>query len=200
MRGYAARTAAIAACAVILSACGGGDESAEEASPVAESSAEDTGAVEEPVTEDEPTEDMAEATEEESTEDSAEATEEDSQDGGQAGQVDSLPSGAMDTPPETVGDFTLADDSGPAVIYEMESGEYVTVDTGTLSSPYEDLVTEISTDNTEAGAGSCGLNSGGTSAVCYQRSDDGVITLTGDAETLDLMVTFADDFAAAVTS
>lgn len=99
-----------------------------------------------------------------------------------------------------MGEFTLSDDSGPAVIYDMETGEYVTVDTNVLDSPYEDLLAEIETDNTEAGTGSCGLNSGGTSAVCYQQIEGGVITMTANGDLLDLLVTFADDFATAATS
>lgn len=99
-----------------------------------------------------------------------------------------------------MGEFTLSDDSPPAMIYEMETGEYATVGTDVLSAPYEDLVAEIETDNTEAGTGSCGLNSGGTSAVCYQQIEGGVITMTANGDLLDLLVTFADDFATAATS
>ncbi|ANS77769.1 hypothetical protein SGUI_0373 [Serinicoccus hydrothermalis] len=199
MRSTRARLTAVAALALALSACGGGDGGEEASSPSEETSAAETSAMEEE-TMDETSEEPMEETSEEPMETTEEETTEDSGSEEAGSAVDTLPAGVMDSPPETVGDFTLADDSGPAVIYEMESGEYVSVDSQPLSSPYEDLVSEIETDNTEAGAGSCGLNPGGTSAVCYQRTEDGVITMNGDAGTLDLMVTFADEFAAAVSS
>ncbi|WP_298886086.1 hypothetical protein [uncultured Serinicoccus sp.] len=194
MRRYGPGAAVAAAVALMLSACGGEDPATDDTA-TAESSAEEAPA-------EEPTEDTTtEETAEETTEDTAaETTPADSEDSGEDVSVDTLPAGVTDAPPETVGEFTLADDSGPAVIYEMETGEYVTVDSNVLGSPYEDLVAEIETDNTEAGTGSCGLNSGGTSAVCYQQIEGGVITMTGDAAALDLLVTFADDFATAATS
>ncbi|WP_151523397.1 hypothetical protein [Serinicoccus kebangsaanensis] len=195
MRSTRARLTAAVALALTLSACGGADDGQEAASPSEDTSAADTGAMDEEATEEQTSEEPVEETT--ASETTEEPTEEDADAGG---TVDTLPAGVMDSPPQTVGEFTLADDSGPAIIYDLESGEYVSVDTQTLSSPYEDLVSEIETDNTEAGAGSCGLNPGGTSAVCYQRTEDGVITMNADAGTLELLVTFADDFAAAATS
>lgn len=196
MRRHGSGVAVAAALALTLSACGADDPATDEAA-TAESSAEEApvdGPTEEETTEEE-------MTEEATTEDTAaETTAAESEDSGEAAAVDTLPAGVMDAPPETVGEFTLSDDSGPAMIYDMETGEYVTVDTNVLDSPYEDLLAEIETDNTEAGTGSCGLNSGGTSAVCYQQIEGGVITMTANGDLLDVLVTFADDFAAAATS
>lgn len=195
MRRYGSGVAVAAALALTLSACGGDDSASDDAAMEESPSAE---AAQEP-TEEETTEE--EMTEEETTEDTvAETTAAESEDSGDAAAVDTLPAGVIDAPPETVGEFTLSDDSGPAMIYDMETGEYVTVDTNVLDSPYEDLLAEIETDNTEAGTGSCGLNSGGTSAVCYQQIEGGVITMTANGDLLDVLVTFADDFAAAATS
>ncbi|WP_141567437.1 hypothetical protein [Serinicoccus profundi] len=190
MRRYGSGVAVAAALALTLSACGGDDSASDDAAMEESPSAE---AAQEPTEE--------ETTEEETTEDTAaETTAAESEDSGDAAAVDTLPAGVIDAPPETVGEFTLSDDSGPAMIYDMETGEYVTVDTNVLASPYEDLLAEIETDNTEAGTGSCGLNSGGTSAVCYQQIEGGVITMTANGDLLDVLVTFADDFAAAATS
>ncbi len=51
--------------------------------------------------------------------------------------------GALDPPPTEIGEFMLLDDSRPAFIYENGNGDYLTVDSPTLGSPYEDLVGDL---------------------------------------------------------
>lgn len=183
-----------------VAACGGseGEEAATSEESVAASQPESPAATEEE-TADAPTEDgtgEAEPTETEASETEPQAVE----DPGPAAEGAELPAGTAENPPSEVGTFVLQEGEGPANIYvDSESGAYVTVDGQTLGSPYETLVEEIATENAPAGTGSCGLNSGGTSTVCYVRSADGVITLTGDAAEVPVeqLVTFANQSAQA---
>ena len=109
-----------------------------------------------------------------------------------------IPAATVAKPPQAIGPFSLGEDSGPAHMYSDEvSSVMISVDTNVLSSPYEQLVEYIETDNVPAGTGSCGTNESGSSITCYQQTDDGVITLTAIPEeiSLDDMVVFVNHYA-----
>src|SRR5699024_7016194 len=109
-----------------------------------------------------------------------------------------IPAEALAKPPQAIGPFTLGEGSGPAHMYSDEvSSVLISADTNVLSSPYEQLVESIETDNTPAGTGSCGTNETGSSITCYQQVDDGVITLNAVPEEISLedMVVFVNHYA-----
>lgn len=203
MRGPAHITLLLAM-ALTISACGGDEEDTETAAAettAAETTAleQDTDATSESQAAPVETEDGDDAAAESASAPDAAAASETAPTTDVPAVVDTIP-GAIDPPLAELGEFMLLDGSGPAFIYENGDGDYLTVDSQTLGSPYEDLVSEISTDNVEAGAGSCGLNPGGTSAVCYQRTDDGVLTMTANADLLDALAQFASEYAVAASS
>lgn len=110
-----------------------------------------------------------------------------------------IPADAVAKPPQAIGPFTLGESTGPAGIYSDEvSSVMIAVDSNVLSSPYESLVEYIETDNTPAGTGSCGTNETGSSITCYQRTSDGVITITATPEEISLedMVVWTNHYAA----
>lgn len=109
-----------------------------------------------------------------------------------------IPAAAVAKPPETIAQFTLMDGEGPAHIYSTDSpSAMVALDGNVLSSPYETLAEYIETDNTPAGTGSCGTDEAGTSITCYQRVEDGVVTLTASPKEMRLadMVVFVNQYA-----
>lgn len=189
-----AHIALVAALALTISACAEDEEDTQTTAAESTAAEQDTDAASESEAAPMETEETdSAATEAASTSETTPITDE-------AAAVDTIPATALEAPPAEIGEFTLSDDSGPALIYANGAGDTVTVDTQTLSSPYDDLVSEISTDNVEAGAGSCGLNPGGTSAVCYQRTEDGVLTMTANADLLDVLAQFANEYAVAASS
>lgn len=112
-----------------------------------------------------------------------------------------IPAAAVGEPPAEIGEFELMDGSGPAHMYShTEDSILISLDSNVLSSSYEDLVGEIETDNVPAGTGSCGTNGSGTSITCYQRTEDGVITLTAVPEEISVegMAVFVNQYAEAV--
>ncbi|MEE6283263.1 hypothetical protein [Georgenia sp. MJ170] len=122
----------------------------------------------------------------------------DAPDPGPAPEGAVIPADAVTTPPQAIGPFTLGESSGPARMYSDEvSSLMISVDTNVLGSPYEQLVEYIETDNTPAGTGSCGTNESGSSITCYQRVDDGVVTLTAFPAEISLedMVVFVNHYA-----
>lgn len=110
-----------------------------------------------------------------------------------------IPARSVTKPPEAIGPFELGDEgTGPARMYTDEvSSVMIGVDTNVLTSPYEQLVEYIETDNTPAGTGSCGTNESGSSITCYQRAEGGVITMTAYPEEISLedMVVFVNHYA-----
>src|SRR5690625_6384670 len=89
------------------------------------------------------------------------------------------------------------DGSCPAHMYShTEDSILISLDSNVLSSSYEDLVGEIEADNVAAGTGSCGTNGSGTSITCYQRTEDGVITLTAVPEEISVegMAVFVNQY------
>ena len=109
-----------------------------------------------------------------------------------------IPAAAVGKPPQAIGPFELGESTGPARMYsDAVSSVMIGVDSNVLTSPYEQLVEYIETDNTPAGTGSCGTNESGSSITCYQRTDGGVITMTAWPEEISLedMVVFVNHFA-----
>ena len=122
----------------------------------------------------------------------------DAPDPGPAADGAVIPATSVTKPPQAIGPFTLRDGSGPAHMYADEvASVMISVDSNVLSSPYEQLVESIETDNTAAGTGSCGTNEAGSSITCYQQTDDGVITMNAIPEEISLedMVVFVNHFA-----
>ena len=169
-----------------LAACGGEGEEA----PTAETAP--TAAPEDAPDETEEPREASDAGGEE-MEEEAEATA-----AGPAPEDAVIPAAAVTDPPPEVGAFSLMDGSGPAHMYSHdEESVLISVDSTVLASDYDTLAGEIATDNTPAGTGSCGTNSSGSSIVCYQRTEDGVITVTAIPEEISLEGTaaFVDQFA-----
>lgn len=173
---------------------------------------EPTTAAEEPTTAEEPTaagsdpdaEDEGVITEREtpteSLADHADTVDDiDAPDPGPAPEGAVIPAQSVAKPPQAIGPFTLDEaGAGPARMYSDEvSSVMIGVDTNVLTSPYEQLVEYIETDNTPAGTGSCGTNESGSSITCYQRTDGGVITMTAWPEEISLedMVVFVNHYA-----
>ena len=122
----------------------------------------------------------------------------DAPDPGPAPEGAVIPAAAVAQPPKAIGPFTLGDSSGPAHMYSDDvSSVMISLDTNVLSSPYEQLVEYIETDNTAAGTGSCGTNESGSSITCYQRAEGGVVTLNAIPEEISLedMVVFVNHLA-----
>lgn len=212
---------ALALATLGLAACGGdeggnGQEATSSPAAASEEAPEETGDAEEQEQQDEQ-EGSSEEGESASEEYAEEGTEEDADDGtdeeaegddaasdseaadpGPAAEGAVIPAGAVSEPPAEIGEFELMDGSGPAHIYShTEDSIMVSLDSNVLSSSYEDLVGEIETDNVAAGTGSCGTNGSGTSITCYQRTEDGVVTLTGVPEELSVeeMAVFVNQYA-----
>lgn len=184
MRKTALLLSALALSTLPLAACGGGAEDAPAQDP-APTAAEDT------VREDAP-EGVSDGGGEPAAEE-PEATV-----GGPAAEDTVIPAEAVADPPQEVGEFSLMDGSGPAHMYShAEESILISVDSTVLSSEYETLAEEIATDNAPAGTGSCGTNESGSSIVCYQRTEDGVITVTAIPEEISLedTVAFVDQYA-----
>lgn len=184
MRKTALLLSALALSTLPLAACGGGAEDAPAQDP-APTAAEDT------VREDAP---------EEVSDGGGEPAAEEPEDtvGGPAAENAVIPAEAVADPPQEVGEFSLMDGSGPAHMYShAEESILISVDSTVLSSEYETLAEEIATDNAPAGTGSCGTNESGSSIVCYQRTEDGVITVTAIPEEISLedTVAFVDQYA-----
>ncbi|WP_413452730.1 hypothetical protein AA0Y32_09250 [Georgenia phoenicis] len=120
-------------------------------------------------------------------------------DPGPAAEGAVIPDASVTKPPQAIGPFTLGEASGPARMYsDAVSSVMIALDTNVLSSPYEQLVEYIATDNTPAGTGSCGTNESGSSITCYQRTEGGVVTLNATPEEISLedMVVFVNHYAA----
>lgn len=123
----------------------------------------------------------------------------DAPDPGPAPEGAVIPAQSVTKPPQAIGPFTLGEaGTGPARMYsDAVSSVMIGVDTNVLTSPYEQLVEYIETDNTPAGTGSCGTNESGSSITCYQRAEGGVITVTAWPEEISLedMVVFVNHYA-----
>ncbi|HJC70653.1 MAG TPA: hypothetical protein H9932_13395 [Candidatus Brachybacterium intestinipullorum] len=201
MRKTALLLSALALSTLPLAACGGGAEDAPAQDP-APTAAEDT--VREDAPEEvsdgggEPAAEEPEASVAEEEPEASSAEESEASAGGPAAEDTVIPAEAVADPPQEVGEFSLMDGSGPAHMYShAEESILISVDSTVLSSEYETLAEEIATDNAPAGTGSCGTNESGSSIVCYQRTEDGVITVTAIPEEISLedTVAFVDQYA-----
>jgi|SRR5690625_901162 len=190
----------LALAAIGLTGCGSdAEETGTEAEPTtAETTAPEAptapAAVETEDTEPEPTQ------EPEGDAEDAPATGADLPDPGPAPEGAVIPTAALEEPPMALGEYKLRPAEGPAHIYADEmTSVMISVDTNVLGSPYEQLAEYIETDNTPAGTGSCGTNESGSSITCYQRTEDGVITLNASPDEISLedMVVFVNQYAAA---
>lgn len=191
---------ALALAALGLTACG--DDSATTPEDVAP-----TATVEETAPEDTATDDSADAQDDDADAEDKEQTPESkpeadspagSSDPGPAPEGAVIPAEAVANPPESIGEFTLRDGSGPAYIYADDiASTLISVDSNVLTSSYEALVEYIETENTPAGTGSCGTNESGSSITCYQLVDGGVLTINAYPEEISLekMVVFVNKFA-----
>lgn len=209
---------ALALATLGLAACGGdaegnGEESTSSPAVASEEAPEETDDSGEQEEQEEtsaeegetPSEEYADdGTEEDADDETDQGAEEDgaadsgSADPGPAAEGAVIPAGAVTEPPAQIGEFELMDGSGPAHMYShTEDSILVSLDSNVLSSSYEDLVGEIETDNVAAGTGSCGTNGAGTSITCYQRTEDGVITLTAVPEEISVegMAVFVNQYA-----
>ena len=199
MRKTAVLLSTLALSTLGLAACGGGaeevDESAAPATAVTSEEASEEEAAAEDASEAEQRE--AEAAEEEASEKNAEGAT-GASDPGPAAEDAVIPADAVAEPPQEIGEYSLMEGSGPAHMYShSEESILISVDSTVLSSDYETLVAEIETDNVAAGTGSCGTNEAGSSITCYQRTDDGVITLNAVPEELSVeeMAVFVNQYA-----
>ena len=199
MRKTAVLLSTLALSTLGLAACGGGaeevDESAAPATAVTSEEASEEEAAAEDASEAEQRE--AEAAEEEASEKNAEGAT-GASDPGPAAEDAVIPADAVAEPPQEIGEYSLMEGSGPAHMYShSEESILISVDSTVLSSDYETLVAEIETDNVPAGTGSCGTNEAGSSITCYQRTDDGVITLNAVPEELSVeeMAVFVNQYA-----
>lgn len=203
---------ALALATLGLAACGGGaEENGEEAtsSPTVASEeapdeqTNDAEDQEEGASEEGADSSSEEYSDEQPDEDAGEddaATDSETADPGPAPEGAVLPAGAVTEPLAEIGEFELMDGSGPAHMYShTQDSILISLDSNVLSSSYEDLVGEIETDNVPAGTGSCGTNGSGTSITCYQRAEDGVITLTAVPEEISVegMAVFVNQYAEA---
>ena len=199
MRKTAVLLSTLALSTLGLAACGGGaeevDESAAPATAVTSEEASEEEAAAEDASEAEQRE--AEAAEEEASEKNAEGAT-GASDPGPAAEDAVIPADAVAEPPQEIGEYSLMEGSGPAHMYShSEESILISVDSTVLSSDYETLVAEIETDNVPAGTGSCGTNEAGSSITCYQRTEDGVITLNAVPEELSVeeMAVFVNQYA-----
>ncbi len=196
---------ALALATMGLAACGddsdGAGEAAEPttASEQATTPEEPTTAEETPTEERVPLEDSGRGAPTESAADYAETVDDiDAPDPGPAPEGAVIPADGLANPPKAIGPFEAGDSTGPALMYSDEvASVMIAVDTNVLSSPYEQMVEYIETDNTPAGTGSCGTNEAGTSITCYQQVEGGVITMNATPEEISLedMVVFVNHYA-----
>lgn len=199
MRKTAVLLSTLALSTLALAACGGGAEEADEsiapATAITSEEASEEEAAAEAASEVEQRE--AEAAEEEASEESADGATGASDPGPAAGDA-VIPADAVAEPPQEIGAYSLMEGSGPAHMYShSEESILISVDSTVLSSDYETLVAEIETDNVAAGTGSCGTNEAGSSITCYQRTEDGVITLNAVPEEISVeeMAVFVNQYA-----
>lgn len=199
MRKTAVLLSTLALSTLALAACGGGAEEADEsiapATAITSEEASEEEAAAEAASEVEQRE--AEAAEEEASEKSADGATGASDPGPAAGDA-VIPADAVAEPPQEIGAYSLMEGSGPAHMYShSEESILISVDSTVLSSDYETLVAEIETDNVAAGTGSCGTNEAGSSITCYQRTEDGVITLNAVPEEISVeeMAVFVNQYA-----
>ncbi|TNC16589.1 hypothetical protein FHE66_14510 [Georgenia sp. 311] len=177
---------------------GCGDDSADGEATEPTTAAEEATTPEQPTTPEPEETTPAEENSAGSETDSAAGADLGASDPGPAAEGAVIPAEALATPPEAIGPYTLGEATGPARMYNDESFTVmIAVDSNVLSSPYESLVEYIETDNTAAGTGSCGTNESGSSITCYQRTADGVITVTATPEQMSLedMVVFVNHYA-----
>ncbi|MGO1894699.1 MAG: hypothetical protein ACTH0H_00965 [Brachybacterium sp.] len=199
MRKTAVLLSTLALSTLALAACGGGAEEADEsiapATAITSEEASEEEAAAEAASEVEQRE--AEAAEEEASEESADGAT-GASDPGPAAEDAVIPADAVAEPPQEIGAYSLMEGSGPAHMYShSEESILISVDSTVLSSDYETLVAEIETDNVAAGTGSCGTNEAGSSITCYQRTEDGVITLNAVPEEISVeeMAVFVNQYA-----
>lgn len=189
MRKIAVLLSTFALSTLALAACGGGAPEEESSAPAL------TG---EEAPQEEATEEAAsEVADEDAPEDAAGGADEGA-DPGPAAEGAVIPADAVAEPPQEIGEFTLMDGSGPAHMYShSQESILISLDSTVLSSDYESLVGEIETDHVAAGTGSCGTNESGSSITCYQRTEDGVLTLTAVPEEISVeeMATFVNQYA-----
>ena len=190
-----------------LAACGGGAEEAGE-SPAPAASSEAAPEEQKTSEEEAAAEDDAEAEQRESAAEDQDAEEDapeedtgeaaGASDPGPAAEDAVIPAAAVADPPQEIGEYTLMEGSGPAHMYShAEESILISLDSTVLSSDYEALVGEIETDNAPAGTGSCGTDEAGSSITCYQRTEDGVLTLTAVPEEISVeeMTVFVNQYA-----
>ncbi|MGO1482188.1 MAG: hypothetical protein ACTHWF_13810 [Brachybacterium sp.] len=199
MRKTAVLLSTLALSTLALAACGGGAEEADESTAPATAITSEEASEEEAAAEaaSEVEQREAEAAEEEASEKSADGATGASDPGPAAGDA-VIPADAVAEPPQEIGAYSLMEGSGPAHMYShSEESILISVDSTVLSSDYETLVAEIETDNVAAGTGSCGTNEAGSSITCYQRTEDGVITLNAVPEEISVeeMAVFVNQYA-----
>lgn len=200
MRKTAVLLSTLALSTLALAACGGGAPEEESSAPaLTGEEAPQEEATEEAASEAEQraSEAASEAADEDAPEDAAGGADEGA-DPGPAAEGAVIPADAVAEPPQEIGEFTLMDGSGPAHMYShSQESILISLDSTVLSSDYESLVGEIETDHVAAGTGSCGTNESGSSITCYQRTEDGVLTLTAVPEEISVeeMATFVNQYA-----
>lgn len=199
MRKTAVLLSTLALSTLALAACGGGAEEADESTAPATAITSEEASEEEAAAEaaSEVEQREAEAAEEEASEKSADGAT-GASDPGPAAEDAVIPADAVAEPPQEIGAYSLMEGSGPAHMYShSEESILISVDSTVLSSDYETLVAEIETDNVPAGTGSCGTNEAGSSITCYQRTEDGVITLNAVPEEISVeeMAVFVNQYA-----
>ena len=210
MRKTAVLLSTLALSTLALAACGGGAEDADEGAAPAPAATSEEAPEEEASEQDAAAEEAAEEDAAEAEERASAAAEEESageesavamdgaEDPGPAGEGAAIPADAVAEPPQEIGEYTLMDGSGPAHMYShSQESILISLDSTVLSSDYESLVGEIETDNVAAGTGSCGTNEAGSSITCYQRTEDGVLTLTAVPEEISVedMAVFVNQYA-----
>lgn len=202
MRKTAVLLSALALSTLALAACGGGAQEAEENTAPA---ATHEQVPQEEAAEEEAAAEAASEAEQRASEAAREDAPDDTTDGA-AGASDPrpeaegavIPADVVAEPPQEIGEFTLRDGSGPAHMYShSQENILISLDSAVLSSEYESLVGEIETDNVAAGTGSCGTNESGSSITCYQRTEDGVLTLIAVPEEISVeeMAAFVNQYA-----
>lgn len=200
MRKIAVLLSTFALSTLALAACGGGAPEEESSAPaLTGEEAPQEEATEEAASEAEQraSEAASEVADEDAPEDAAGGADEGA-DPGPAAEGAVIPADAVAEPPQEIGEFTLMDGSGPAHMYShSQESILISLDSTVLSSDYESLVGEIETDHVAAGTGSCGTNESGSSITCYQRTEDGVLTLTAVPEEISVeeMATFVNQYA-----
>ncbi|WP_087484700.1 hypothetical protein [Brachybacterium massiliense] len=200
MRKTAVLLSTLALSTLALAACGGGAPEEESSTPALtgeEAPQEEATEAAASEAEQRASEAASEAADEDAPEDAAGGADEEA-DPGPAAEGAVIPADAVAEPPQEIGEFTLMDGSGPAHMYShSQESILISLDSTVLSSDYESLVGEIETDHVAAGTGSCGTNESGSSMTCYQRTEDGVLTLTAVPEEISVeeMATFVNQYA-----